>query len=66
VPWKGLLEQIGTDYKSVDEFARYAKLTLRKVQAVYPGLKLEIVKGGFFIHPSPTAVSAKCDVLTLT
>jgi hypothetical protein len=56
VPWAGLLEQLGTDYKSVDEFARKVKQTLRKVQVVYPGLKLEVVKGGFFVHPSPCTV----------
>ena len=65
VPWKGLQEQVGTDYASVDEFARYAKSTLKKVQGVYPNLKVQPIKGGFYVYPSPVAVPAKLVSLTL-
>jgi hypothetical protein len=59
IPWKGLQEQIGTDYREVDEFARKAKLAFRKIRIVYPALKLQMSKGGFFLLPSLPAVQGK-------
>jgi Plasmid encoded RepA protein len=61
IPWKGLRDQIGTDYREVDEFARNAKLAFRKIRIVYPALKLQMGKGGFYLLPSPSAVHGKKD-----
>jgi hypothetical protein len=47
---------MGSEYKSVDEFARKAKASFRKIRSVYPGLKLDYAKGGLMLRPSPTAV----------
>ncbi len=57
VPWRGLLEQMGAEYKNADEFARKAKTTFRKIKAVYPALKLDFAKGGLVLHPSRTAIA---------
>lgn len=56
VPWTGLMQQMGAEYKSEKEFARYAKVALRSIRTVYPALKLDFAKGGFFLHPSLTAI----------
>jgi Plasmid encoded RepA protein len=58
IPWKGLHDQIGTDYREVDEFARKAKQAFQKIRIVYPALNLQMGKGGFYLHPSPPAVRA--------
>lgn len=55
-PWRGLMQQMGTDYKDVKDFKKYASLALRKVQTVYPALKIKKVPGGFEVLPCPTAV----------
>ncbi len=57
IPWDGLKQQLGAEYKNTDEFARKAKAAFRKIQAVYPALKLNYTKGGLVLHPSRTAVA---------
>jgi hypothetical protein len=57
IPWEGLKEQMGSEYKTVDEFARNVKMALRKIRVVYPGLKLDYAKGGFTLRPSLTAIA---------
>ncbi|MBV9771692.1 MAG: hypothetical protein JOZ32_19125 [Bryobacterales bacterium] len=57
IPWKGLVEQMGSEYKSSDDFVKYAKAAFRKIQAAYPALKLNYAKGGLLLHPSPTAIA---------
>lgn len=56
IPWQGLMQQMGSEYKSEKEFARKAKGALRKIRAVYPALKLDFAKGGLVLHPSLTAI----------
>lgn len=56
--WKLLHEQFGAEYNNVDEFARKAWGALIKVQAVYPGLKVERVRGGLKVLPSTPSISA--------
>jgi hypothetical protein len=51
VAWEWLHEQIGAEYCDPKEFSRKARLALRKVQAVYPELGLEYVKGGIKVLP---------------
>ena len=57
IPWEGLMEQMGAEYKNTDEFARNAKPALRRIRVFYPALKLNFVKGGFFLYPSLTAIA---------
>jgi hypothetical protein len=57
VPWIGLMQQMGSEYKSEKEFARKAKAALRKICAAYPALKLDFAKGGLVLRPSLTAIA---------
>lgn len=60
IPWRGLMQQMGADYNDPDNFRKKAKTALRKVIAVYPGLRAEIVDGGINLLPSSRpAVTAK-------
>lgn len=57
IPWEGLMQQMGAEYKSEKEFARKAKAALRKIRAVYPTLNLDFAKGGLLLQPSLTAIA---------
>jgi hypothetical protein len=57
IPWEGLMQQMGSEYKNVDEFARNPKAALHKIRAAYPALKLNYAKGGLILHPSATAIA---------
>lgn len=52
VPWKGLREQFGAEYRELRNFRLHAVEALRRIQAVYPGLKLEDAQGGIVVLPS--------------
>ena len=52
IPWRGLMQQLGSDYSNPDDFRRKAKAALKKVLAVYPGLKVEQVDGGINLLPT--------------
>lgn len=58
IPWDGLMRQVGAEYGDVKDFKRKAKVALRKIHALYPGLKLGWKSGGFILYPSPTSVPA--------
>jgi hypothetical protein len=57
--WEILHEQFGSEYKKVDEFARKAWHALLKVQAVYPELNVERIRGGITVLPSKTSITIK-------
>lgn len=57
IPWRGLMKQFGGDYADVKNFKRKAKSALKKVQAVYPGMKIEDADGGFVLKPGLTAIT---------
>jgi hypothetical protein len=60
VPWRGLKAQFGSDYKDTQNFRRKAEDALKKIQAVYPGLKLGQATGGLVVLPSSRpAVASK-------
>jgi hypothetical protein len=64
VPWRGLKDQFGADYNDNQNFRRKAVEALKKIQAVYPGLKLEDATGGLIVLPSSKpAVSFKPKLL---
>jgi hypothetical protein len=60
VPWRGLKGQFGADYNDIQNFRRKAVEALLKIQAVYPGLKLQDATGGIVVLPtSRPAVALK-------
>jgi len=56
IPWDGLKSQIGCEYGDTKDFKKKANGALRKVRSVYPALKISPARGGFMLHPGPTAV----------
>jgi hypothetical protein len=52
VPWAGLMGQFGADYGTVKNFRQKAIAALKKIQTVYPGLKLRDAEGGIVVHSS--------------
>jgi hypothetical protein len=52
VPWRGLKDQFGADYNDIQNFRRKAEAALKKIQAVYPGLKLSDATGGIIVEPT--------------
>jgi hypothetical protein len=60
IPWISLSAQFGSDYSNHLDFKRKAKAALRKIEAVYPGLKLRDATGGVVVLPtSRSAVAPK-------
>jgi hypothetical protein len=59
VLWELLHDQMGGEYDDIKEFGRKARLSLRKVQAVYPDLGLAFEKGGVRVLPCNPAVTIK-------
>jgi hypothetical protein len=59
VSWELLHDQMGGEYNDIKEFGRKARLSLRKVQAVYPDLGLAFEKGGVRVLPCNPAVTIK-------
>jgi hypothetical protein len=49
--WAQLHAHIGSEYGRLDNFRSKAKAALRKIQIVYPGLKLGRKQGGIEILP---------------
>ena len=56
VSWEWLHKQFGAEYGKIDEFARNAWNALIKVQAVYPELNIERIRGGINVLPSNPSI----------
>jgi hypothetical protein len=56
VSYSDFMAQLGADYGTVKDFKKKLHASLKKVQVVYPQLKIEAVTGGIRIHPSKPAV----------
>ena len=56
VLWHQLADQFGSGYADTADFKKKASEALRKIQAVYPGLKLETVTGGLLVLPTSRPV----------
>jgi len=52
IPWVSLAAQFGSDYSNHLDFKRKAKAALRKIEAVYPALRLQDATGGIVVLPS--------------
>ncbi len=60
IPWSLLALQFGSDYKDHLDFKKKAKAALKKIQVVYPDLKLSDATGGLVVLPtSRTAIALK-------
>jgi hypothetical protein len=52
IPWRYLAAQFGSDYSNHLDFKRKALVALKRIQGVYPGLKLNVIKGGVVVLPT--------------
>lgn len=59
VSWRALGDQLGADYTDTADLKKAIQAALRKVQAVYPALRVESVIGGIKLLPSPPAIRAR-------
>jgi hypothetical protein len=59
ISWTALAAQIGGDYADLKDFRKKAIASFRKVQTVYPALRLGDAEGGFVLKPSASAVRSK-------
>lgn len=59
ISWEWLHKQFGAEYGKTDEFARKSWNALRKVQAVYPELNIERIRGGVIVLPSKPSIAVK-------
>jgi hypothetical protein len=57
--WTKLMQQLGADYGTANDFQKKAAPVLRKIERLYPGLKIGKAKGGFTIHAARLAVPQK-------
>ncbi|MEQ1697708.1 MAG: replication protein RepA [Hyphomicrobiaceae bacterium] len=63
--WKNLKDQFGQEYRSDKDFKREFAGALRKAHAVYPDAKIDIVRGGLKLFPSPPPVKRRQVVVAL-
>lgn len=65
ISWKGLEMQLGGDYKNPRHFKAKVRTTLKKIQLVYPGLKIdEAIErdgGGLVVCPGKLSVIPRSD-----
>jgi hypothetical protein len=59
IPWRGLAQQLGSDYADLNNFRKKVKAAIRKVQAVSPGLNVEFADGGLILYPGKPAITVK-------
>ena len=59
IPWAGLHGQMGAEYAQLRDFKIKVKLALKKIQLVYPTLRVETTGDALIVHPSPTAIASK-------
>ncbi len=57
--WRNLKDQFGQEYRSDKDFKREFAGALRKAHAVYPEARIEIVRGGIRLMPSPPPVKRR-------
>lgn len=65
LPWRALQEQFGQEYSNPKDFKRELSGALRKALAVYPAARVEKVRGGLRLYPSPPPVRRKSVVVAI-
>ncbi len=61
IPWEGLHTQMGAEYAQLRQFRAKVLAALRRIQVVYPTLKVETTEDALVVHPSRPAIAAKAD-----
>jgi len=56
VSWEHLKEQIGQEYKNAKDFKKESLPAIKATLEVYPSAKVEQVKGGLMLKPSPAPI----------
>ena len=56
VSWDWLYERFGDSISDKSNFRRTFKAALEKVRQVYPAVRVDVVRNGLILHPSPTSV----------
>jgi hypothetical protein len=59
IPWSALHKQFGAEYAREDNFVRKAKAEFKKVQVVYPDLKIHYERGRLILGQSRTHIITK-------
>jgi hypothetical protein len=59
IPWRKLMEQLGTTHRNPNEFARDFKKEAEKVRVLYPEAAIKYEHGGIKLFPSPTHVPSR-------
>jgi hypothetical protein len=59
VPWAGLMQQLGADYKDSRNFQRKAKEVVERIVAMHPATRIDFERGGLVIHPGPLLVARR-------
>ena len=57
VTWEQFREQIGQEYQSTKDFKKEFLPAVKAVREVYPSAKVEQVKGGLMLKPSPPPIA---------
>lgn len=65
VSWSALKDQFGQEYRTEKDFKRELTAALGKVLAVYPGARVEKIRGGLRLMPSPPPIKRKGVVVAL-
>lgn len=65
VTWGALKGQFGQEYRTEKDFKRELVAALKKVLPVYPGARVEKIRGGLRLMPSPPPVKRKGVVVAL-
>jgi hypothetical protein len=60
VSWEQLREQIGQEYTEAKDFKRWSLPAINAVREVYPSAKVDQVKGGLKLYPSPPPIARQC------
>lgn len=63
--WKNLKDQFGQEYASDKDFKREFVGAIKKAKAVYPDARIETVRGGLKLLPSPPPVKRRQVVVAL-
>ena len=59
VPWEGLHGQMGSEYRQLRDFKIKVLQAVKKIQLVYPKLKVEATASALVVYPSPPSISPK-------
>ena len=59
IPWEGLHTQMGAEYALLRQFRAKVVAALRRIQTVYPALKVETTEDALVVHPSRPAIAKK-------